>query len=102
LKKKNEVNSVERKITRHLSKAKIAEHLKKEAMNIKKEIINKISSLITAAFAFVAALAWNDAIKNAIVSLHLEKYGPLLYAILVTIIAVVASVWVGRIAGKMK
>jgi len=90
------------KITEHLKKVRIAEHLKNEAGSIKKEVIEKISALMTAAFAFVAALAWNEAIKNAILSLHLEKYGPLFYAIAVTIIAVAASIWIGRIAGKMK
>ncbi len=83
-------------------KPKITDHLKNEAGNIKKEVIGKVSALMTAAFAFVAALAWNDAIKNAIASLHLEAYGPLFYAIIVTVIAVVASIWIGRIAGKME
>lgn len=67
---------------------------------MKKEIIEKMSALITAAFGLVAALAWNDAIKSGIESLGLTAYGPWLYAIIVTVIAVIATVWIGRIAAK--
>lgn len=74
---------------------------KDEAKKIKTEVVEKIATLITAAFGFVAALAWNDAIKNAISQLGLEKYGPLFYAILVTVIAVVVTIWIGRIRGKV-
>ena len=55
---------------------------------------------MTAAFGLVAALAWNDAIKSGIESLGLTAYGPWLYAIIVTVIAVVVTVWIGRIAAK--
>jgi len=73
-----------------------------EAHKIRKEVVDKIATLITAAFAFVAALAWNDAIKSAIETFGLQKYGPLFYAIFVTVLAVIVSVWIGRIAGKLK
>ena len=76
--------------------------INQEAKEVKKQVFEKLATLITAAFGFVAALAWNDAIKNAIASFGLEKYGPLFYAIVVTVIAVVASIWIGRIAGKLK
>jgi len=69
---------------------------------ISKEVIDKIAALMTAAFGLVAALAWNDAIKSAIASLGLEVYGPWLYAIIVTVIAVVATIYIGRIANKAK
>jgi hypothetical protein len=71
-------------------------------MAISKEVIEKIAALMTAAFGLVAALAWNDAIKSAILSLGLEVYGPWLYAIIVTIIAVVVTIYIGRIASKAK
>jgi len=74
---------------------------KREAEKIKREVIEKVAALVTAAFGFVAALAWNEAIKNAIIQLGLEKYGPLFYAIIVTVIAVVAAIWIGRIKGKI-
>lgn len=69
-------------------------------MAINKDVIDKIAALMTAAFGLVAALAWNDAIKSAIASLGLEAYGPWLYAIIVTIIAVIATVYIGRVAAK--
>ncbi|MEM7815991.1 MAG: DUF5654 family protein [Candidatus Aenigmatarchaeota archaeon] len=71
-------------------------------MAISKEVIDKIASLMTAAFGLVAALAWNEAIKNAIGSLGLQAYGPWLYAIIVTVIAVVATIYIGKIAAKAK
>ena len=71
-------------------------------MVISKEVIDKIAALMTAAFGLVAALAWNDAIKSAIESLGLTAYGPWLYAIIVTIIAVVVTIYIGRIAAKAK
>ncbi len=71
-------------------------------MVISKDVIDKIAALMTAAFGLVAALAWNDAIKSAIQSLGLEAYGPWLYAIIVTVIAVVATIYIGRIAARTK
>ena len=69
---------------------------------MKTEVIDKIAALMTAAFGLVAALAWNDAIKQAIAALGLEVYGPWAYAIIVTIIAVVVTVYIGKIAEKTK
>ena len=70
---------------------------------MKKEILEKISSLIIAAFGLVAALAWNGAIQ----AIFKEFFGTaegivpmLVYAIVVTIMAVVATIWIGKIAGK--
>jgi hypothetical protein len=34
---------------------------------MKKDVIEKLAALITAAFGLVAALAWNDAIKSLFV-----------------------------------
>jgi hypothetical protein len=69
-------------------------------MAISKEVIDKIAALMTAAFGLVAALAWNDAIKSAIQSLGLEAYGPWLYAIIVTMLAVVVTLYIGKVAAK--
>jgi uncharacterized membrane protein YbhN (UPF0104 family) len=69
-------------------------------MAISKEVIDKIAALMTAAFGLVAALAWNDAIKSTIASLGLEAYGPWLYAIVVTILAVVVTLYIGRVASR--
>lgn len=72
---------------------------------MKKEVIEKIAALITAAFGLVAALAWNEAIgslfKEGGALYFLASSGPWAYAILVTVIAVVATIWIGRISAKM-
>ena len=71
---------------------------------MKRDVLEKLSELMTAAFGLVAALAWNDAIK----SLFLEG-GPNLfciklwiwgYSLLVTVIAVFAAIWIGRLIEK--
>ena len=72
---------------------------------LKFEILDKIAALIAAAFGLVAALAWNDAIK----ALFKEVFGTsdhlgamLAYAIVVTIIAVILTIFVARAASKAK
>ena len=67
----------------------------------KKEFVDKFAALITAAFGLVAALAWNDAIKQLIVRFGFDGYGPLFYAIIVTLLAVLFTYWIGRAAAKL-
>lgn len=69
---------------------------------MKNEIIKKFSTLITSAFGLVTALAWNEAIQELIKEYDLVKYGPLLYAVLVTILAIIITILLGWIAGKVK
>jgi len=79
---------------------------------MKSEVIEKVTTLMTAAFGLVAALAWNDAIKalfigpcgseNAGALCKLSSGGPWVYAIVVTIIAVTITVWVAKVAEKKK
>lgn len=72
---------------------------------IRKESVEKISVLLTSAFGLVAALAWNTAIEGVFTAV----FGPrsnleamILYAVVVTVIAVVVTIYVGRIAGRLK
>lgn len=79
---------------------------------MKSEVIEKMAALVTAAFGLVAALAWNDAIKalfagpcgseGAGMLCMLSSWGPWGYAIIITIIAVLATVWIAKIAEKAK
>ena len=79
---------------------------------MKKIIIEKLATLITAAFGLVAALAWNDAIKalfkgpcgsdGAGVLCTLSSGGPWVYAIIVTIIAVIATIWIAKVSENTK
>lgn len=77
---------------------------------MKKEVIEKLAALVTAAFGLVAALAWNEAIKalfvgpcgaeNAGALCSLSSGGPWAYAIIVTILAVVATIWIGKTSAR--
>ena len=81
------------------------EQLSKEAKQVRKEVIEKIATLLTAAFGFVAALAWNEAIKSLFAQVFGDQSGIMalfVYAIIVTVIAVIATVWIGKISEKSK
>lgn len=71
---------------------------------ISKMIMENMLTLITTAFAFVAGLAWNEAIQKLIEEFYTAGgavTGLLIYAVIVTIVAVVVTVLLARIAGKM-
>jgi hypothetical protein len=77
-----------------------------------KDVAEKIAALLTAAFGLVAALAWNDAIKalfkgpcsteGAGALCSLSAGGPWAYAIIITIIAVFATIWIAKVAEHAK
>ena len=72
---------------------------------LKVEVLDKIAALITAAFGLVAALAWNEAIKAVFREIFgsEDAVGPMLmYAIIVTIAAVILTIVVARAASKAK
>lgn len=67
-------------------------------------IMETMLTLITIAFVFVAGLAWNEAIQKLIEEFYTAGgavTGLLIYAVIVTIVAVVVTVLLARIAGKM-
>ena len=72
-------------------------------MAVGKEVLKTIITLITTAFALVAGLAWNDAIQ-ALIAEFMDAgsalTGLLVYAVVVTIIAVVVTLLLGRFADK--
>jgi uncharacterized membrane protein len=69
---------------------------------VTKSVIDKLTALMISAFSLVAALAWNDAIKAMIKDLNLSRYGPWFYAVIVTLIAVVMAVYLGKVSEKVK
>jgi len=76
-----------------------------EKPTLKTEVLDKISALVTAAFGLVAALAWNDAIKTIFKEVFGESntIGPMvLYAVIVTIIAVILTIIVARAVANAK
>ena len=72
---------------------------------LKLEILEKLATLVTAALGFVAALAWNEAVKK-LFEIAFGKQSNLLamiiYAIIVTIIVVFLTVYIGRAVNKLK
>jgi len=66
------------------------------------EIIEKFTVLITSAFGLVAALAWNEAIKEYLKTWGLQQHGVWVYAVIVTEFAVVITVVLGWIAQRAK
>ena len=63
------------------------------------------AALITSAFGLVAALAWNEAIKAAIalwLSADDEVIGLVIYALIVTVIAVIATLLIAMALAKAK
>ncbi len=76
-----------------------------EEIIMKSEVIDKLAALVTAAFGLVAALAWNGAIKAVFLKVFgdSECLGPMLiYAVVVTLIAVMATIWIGKASQKAK
>ncbi|HXW02369.1 MAG TPA: DUF5654 family protein [Candidatus Nitrosotenuis sp.] len=69
------------------------------------EILDKFSALITAAFGLVAALAWNEAIQAFFKEFfgEQETFMPkIIYAVVVTILAVIFTFIVARAIMKAK
>ncbi len=70
------------------------------------EVLDKFAQLITTALGLVAALAWNTAIQNLFNLIFGEAGGKLagqfVYAALITIIVIFATIAVGRAAERAK
>lgn len=67
-------------------------------------MLKTIATLITTAFALVAGLAWNSAIQAIIKEFFKsdsEIIGLVSYALIVTVISVLVTVFIGRTLGKM-
>jgi len=72
---------------------------------MKAEIMDKIAALITAAFGLVAALAWNGAIRaifEAVFGSADNITAMLIYAVVITIIAVLVTIWIARSVKRAK
>ena len=81
----------------------MADEEKEEPLKV--VVLDKIAALITAAFGLIAALAWNDAIKLIFKSIFgaEDTIGPMLiYAIIVTIVAVILTIIVARAVSNAK
>jgi len=79
--------------------------MSKSNRSFRSEFIKTMVQFITAAFAFVAALAWNESIKgliNRFISPGAGLRSMLIYAFLVTVLAVVVTYYLGRLAQETK
>jgi hypothetical protein len=66
---------------------------------MKKHVLEKITTLVIAAFGLVAALAWNEAIKamfKQVFGTSETFLGMIVYAVLVTTIAVIVAIYLGK------
>ena len=69
------------------------------------QLLETFSALITAAFGLVAALAWNDTIKAVVKEVFGSSddlVGMAIYAVIVTILAVIMTILIGRSLSKAK
>ena len=70
---------------------------------IKSKIFEKLTTLITNALGLVAALAWNSAFQNFFKNYpELQKQGPWIYAIIITIISVVIITYLSKLETSVK
>ena len=77
-----------------------------EKKNLKVEVLEKVSTLATAGFGLVAALAWNDAIKAIFTQLFPQPSDNLTaligYAVVITVIVVIITIHLGRLVNLAK
>lgn len=78
--------------------------IKSEGAQLRQEVRQKTMDLILAAFGFVAGLAWNEAIKALIEEVfpahNNSVWAKLTYALLVTLLVVLVSVYFVRTTAK--
>ncbi|MCL5432673.1 MAG: DUF5654 family protein [Patescibacteria group bacterium] len=80
-----------------------------ESKKIHVEVLRQMLTLATSAFGLVAALAWNNVIQE-FVNDYIKKWFPqgsgifslLIYAIIVTILAVLITLQLSRIVQKLE
>lgn len=71
---------------------------------MKEEVFIKLSEFITIAFGMVVALAWSEAIKSLFTAggplYIIAAYGVWAYALGISLIAIFATIILGKIKGK--
>lgn len=81
----------------------------KEQKKLHIEIVRQMLTLATAGFGLVAALAWNSLIQSLVetyVKVWLPDFGEtltlLVYAVVVTVLAVVVTLQLSKLLGKLE
>ncbi len=87
---------------------KSAEPTAAEERSFRRELVEQMLTLSTAAFGLVAALAWNEAIKS-FVDQYISPYFPdtaiyykFFYAVIITLIAVVVTYQLSQLNAKFQ
>jgi ABC-type antimicrobial peptide transport system permease subunit len=90
-------------------KPRIREKLSKHAQEIRKQVFTQMLSLATSGFGLVAALAWNQVIQEFINEYIKPLIGGssgiislLIYALVVTLLAVLVTYNLSKLAEKKK
>ena len=66
-----------------------------------KKILTKFSKSFLTAMSLVVALAWNEAFKSTInMYPYLKKWGPWVYAFIITILSILFSYYIEKIVNK--
>ena len=76
---------------------------KKKKTEVRKQVREKIAALLTAAFGLVAALAWNGAIRAIFAKVFGDPdtiLAMLIYAVVVTIVAVIVIIMLAKSIAK--
>lgn len=85
---------------------KIKEKIIHEVSQVRSEVRNQTVKYILAALGLIAGLAWNDAIKFAIEYFFPQDQNSLkaklVYALIITLIVVILSFYLARVAKKEK
>lgn len=87
--------------------AKVIHRVKKHLSAFKKDVLRQMLTLATGAFGLIAALAWNELIKE-IVNEYIKPYvggasgliSLSIYAVLITLLAVLVTYTLTRIIDK--
>ncbi len=91
--------------TNKMDKKKTKNELLKEAKELKKQVVEKITALLTAAFGLIAALSWNDTVKAIFKKVFGSADnipGMIIYATTVTVIAVIVTIELGKISKRLE
>ena len=84
------------------------EEYRRRGAGLRRELVEKMSTLASAALGLVAALAWNNAVQAAFKRVYPAPddpgaIAPLFgYAAIVSVIAVLMMLWLGRVAARLK
>lgn len=103
-----DIETKETQLAKEMEKTKkLQERLKKEASEFKSQFAKKTLNLMTSGFGLVAALAWNEVIKELITRFIQPLFGEssglislTIYAVFVTALAVFVTYQLSKLAEK--